>query len=138
MVVRRGLRTVLVADDNAEIRRELCETLTKYEFQVCAEAANGREAIELARTCGPEVVILDMSMPEMGGLDAAPELRKLLPDSRIILFTLFADTVGEADLKARGIDIVVSKNDSIDVLIAAAEGLYKDGNTEDHGAAGTA
>ena len=133
-----GLRTVLVVDDNAAIRSELSETLTKYGFQVCAEAANGRQAIELARTCRPEVVILDMSMPEIGGLDAAPELRKLLPDSRIILFTLFADTVTEADLKARGIDFVVSKNDPVDVLISAAEDLYKDNNAEERRAAGTA
>jgi len=131
-------RTVLVVDDNVAIRRELCETLTKYDLQVCAEATNGREAIELARTCRPEVVILDMSMPVMGGLDAALELRKLLPDSRIILFTLFADTVTGTELKARGIDIVISKNDSMDVLIAAVKDTYKQNSVDDRRATRTA
>ena len=124
-------RTVLVVDDNVAIRRELCETLTKYDLQVCAEATNGREAIELARTCRPEVVILDMSMPVMGGLDAALELRKLLPDSRIILFTLFADTVTGTELKARGIDIVISKNGRIlmDVLTVQRSGILRTNKT---------
>jgi len=117
------MRTVLVVDDNAAIRAELRESLAGRGFHVCAEAANGREAIERARESLPKLIILDLSMPVMNGLEAAPQLRAIVPESGIILFTSFADTVSPSDLKTLGIDAVLSKNDVIDAVIATAEAL---------------
>lgn len=117
------IRTVLVVDDNAAIRSELCESLAGRGFHVCAEAANGREAIERTREFLPKLIILDVSMPVMNGLEAAPQLRAIVPEAGIILFTSFADTVSPSDLKTLGIDAVHSKNDAIDAVLATAQVL---------------
>lgn len=61
-------KIVLVADDNRLIRKALCELFEKEEhYDICAEACNGAEAIELARTHNPDLIILDLSMPVLGG-----------------------------------------------------------------------
>jgi DNA-binding NarL/FixJ family response regulator len=123
--MRRTGRIVLIADDNAAIRRHLCETFTLHEFQVCAEATNGKEAIKKAAECRPELVILDLAMPLMNGLEAAPEIHKSLPDVPIILYTLFSLNVSRSELEARGITAVVSKSEPIENLIEKAEQLFQ-------------
>lgn len=57
------------------------------EIEVIAEAENGREAIEMAETHQPDVIVLDVQMPVMGGLDALPEIRRVSPDSRVIVLS---------------------------------------------------
>ena len=87
--MRPSGRVVLIVDDNPEIRRHLCETSTFHEFHVCAEAENGRQAIKKGRECRPELIVLDLSMPLMNGLEAAPEIRKILPNTPVILYGVF-------------------------------------------------
>jgi DNA-binding NarL/FixJ family response regulator len=118
-------RTVLIVDDSAEIRTELREEFTRGGFTVCAEAENGCQAIERARQYRPDLIILDLSMPLMNGLEAAPELRKIDPETPIILYTAFADAVSASDLKANGVDITLSKSDPLEVLIATADRLVQ-------------
>src|ERR1035437_766580 len=82
-------KRVLLVDDNSVVRslvRQLCEL--EPDFEISGEAENGRDAVEKAENLKPDVIILDLSMPVMTGLDAAPLLRKLLPDTRVILFTV--------------------------------------------------
>ena len=77
-------RTVLVADDSRVIRETLCRIFEAEEnYDLCAEATNGQEAIELALKHRPELIILDFSMPVMNGIDAAKELKKLMPASTV-------------------------------------------------------
>jgi PleD family two-component response regulator len=81
-------KTVLVADDNPTIRKMLCRMFEKEEhYDLCAEAEDGKQAIELALQHRPDLIILDLSMPVMNGLEAAHELKKLMPKVPIILFT---------------------------------------------------
>lgn len=61
------------------------------DYDLRAEAENGRQAIELALQCRPDLIILDLSMPVMNGLEAAHELKRLMPKVPIILFTQHAD-----------------------------------------------
>jgi CheY-like chemotaxis protein len=85
-------RTVLVADDNPVIRKLLCRMFEAEEdYDLCAEATNGQEAIELSLKHRPELIILDFSMPILNGIEAAKELKKLMPHVPIILFTQYAD-----------------------------------------------
>jgi CheY-like chemotaxis protein len=101
--VVRTLKKVLIVDDNPAIRSEIHEEFNRYGF-LCSNAENGRQAIEQVLEILPDLIMLDLSMPVMNGLDAAPELKKILPDCPIILYTLFADTlVQSSDVEARGI-----------------------------------
>lgn len=72
-------KTVLVVDDSAMVRSTVRSALISDGFDVCREANNGREAIDLAERLSPDLIILDVSMPVMNGLQAAPHLRKVLP-----------------------------------------------------------
>jgi DNA-binding NarL/FixJ family response regulator len=116
---------VLIVDDSALIRKELCDEFARQSFLVCAEAENGREAIAKARQCRPELIILDLSMPVLNGLDAAPELRKILPDCPIILYTAFAEGLMKSHVDALGITRVLSKNTPLEELIQIAEGFFQ-------------
>ena len=109
-------KTVLVADDNRLIRKVLCELFEKEEkYDICAEACNGAEAIELARTHNPDLIILDLSMPVMDGLQAARKLRQLMPEVPMILFTQFADSTVLA-IPDLPFDAVVSKHDGAKLM----------------------
>jgi CheY-like chemotaxis protein len=104
-------KRILVADDNPIIRKMLCQLFEREEdYDICAEAKNGQEAIELALKHRPDLIILDWAMPLLGGLAAARELKKIMPAVPIILFTQHADTgitLLESDVN---IDRVVSKS----------------------------
>jgi len=80
---------VLIVDDHAFIRRGV-ETILESspEWQVCGEASNGNDAIRLANQLSPEVVLMDVTMPGMNGLEATRIIRKEHPDVKVILLTL--------------------------------------------------
>ena len=102
-------RSVLVADDNPIIRKMLCQMFEREEhYELCAQARDGVEAIALAIKHKPELIILDMSMPIMNGLEASKELKQLMPQVPIILFTLFAEQIDPRDVP---VDRIISKND---------------------------
>jgi DNA-binding NarL/FixJ family response regulator len=97
-------KRVLLVDDNSVVRslvRQLFEL--EPDFEISGEAENGQDAVERAENLKPDVIILDLSMPVMTGLDAAPLLRKLLPDTRIILFTVQEGSEVERRARAAGI-----------------------------------
>jgi YesN/AraC family two-component response regulator len=80
-------KTVLIVDDNAYIRLALCRIFKcDADFEVCGEGENGREAIAKARELHPDLIVLDLSMPVMNGLDAARELKRLMPTVLLIMY----------------------------------------------------
>jgi DNA-binding NarL/FixJ family response regulator len=104
-------KTVLVADDNPGIRKALCQLFeAEKDYEVCAEAGNGEEVIALAKKHKPDLIILDLSMPGMNGLDAASELKKIMPEIPIILFTVHAETF-KNKIGKLPVDVVVSKSE---------------------------
>jgi len=81
---------ILIADDH-EVVREGIRTLidrSRPEWKICGEATNGEEAIEAAKTLKPDVIVLDITMPKMSGLEAAPRIAKLGLGCRILMFTM--------------------------------------------------
>jgi DNA-binding NarL/FixJ family response regulator len=117
---------ILIVDDDPNIRkhtRHFLEHETRYS--VCGEAADGLDAIEKARELRPDLIILDMSMPRMNGLQAARVLRKMLSDVPIILFTLHASAILFAEVVAAGVSSVVSKADGLDGLRKQVETLLE-------------
>ncbi len=117
-------KRILVVDDNAVVRtlvRKLFES--QPDFEISGEAENGREAIDKAEQLKPDLIILDLIMPVMTGLDAAPLLKQLLPDTPIILFTQQEGSEVERLAQAAGIDAVVSKSQVASELVGKAQAL---------------
>jgi DNA-binding NarL/FixJ family response regulator len=80
---------VLIVDDHAFIRRGVQTILHSFpEWEFCGEAENGKEAIRLADELKPEVIIMDVSMPGLNGIEATRAIRKAQPDVKIVLLTL--------------------------------------------------
>lgn len=80
---------VLLADDHEVVRRGLRVVLeAKGDLEVCGEATTGREAVEKARELKPDVVVLDISMPELNGLDATTRILKLVPGAEVLILTM--------------------------------------------------
>jgi DNA-binding NarL/FixJ family response regulator len=115
--------TVLIVDDNPQIRAGLRQLFLSDGFSTCIEAENGKEAIETAVSCHPDMIVLDLKMPVMSGLVAAPKLRAVLPNAPIILFSLYCDQFRGRDLSRFGLSAVVSKNEPIERLLAKAHEL---------------
>ena len=113
-------KTVLLVDDSAIVRKFLRQIFQSEGFEVCGEAANGAEAIDLAMKFKPDLIIMDLSMPQMNGIQAAPVLRRILPNTPIVLFSMFADNVLANDALRAGFSAVVPKSD-INTLIAVAQ-----------------
>lgn len=79
---------ILIVDDEKAVRTALGRLLaTRKEWQVVGEAADGAEAIGMARELRPDIVIMDITMPEMNGLEATPEIKKALPAAEVLIFT---------------------------------------------------
>ena len=117
-------KTVLIVDDNEIIRRGLRELFTaEPDFDVCGEAENGREAIEKAQELHPGLIVLDLSMPVMNGIDAARVLRKLMPTLPLIIFSEYSDVLSEAEARSAGVSDLVSKSEHVSVLVAKARAL---------------
>jgi CheY-like chemotaxis protein len=105
-------KTILLADDSPIVGQSLYRLLaTEANCELCAQAADGHEAISLAKQCKPDLIILDLSMPKMNGLDAARELKKIMPTVPIILLTLHASSVNESFPENLCVDLVVPKGD---------------------------
>jgi CheY-like chemotaxis protein len=118
------LRSVLVVDDNPIVRRMLCELFTREgDFNICGEAENGREAIEKAQLLRPDLIVTDLSMPVMNGLEETRVLKKLMPSVPVIIFTAHSDPLVEKEAREDGVSAVVSKSEAVDVLITKARGL---------------
>jgi DNA-binding NarL/FixJ family response regulator len=117
---------ILIVDDDPSIRRHIRSFLEREtQYSVCGEAVDGLDAIEKARELHPDLIILDMSMPRMNGLQAARILRNMLNDVPIILFTLHAGAILFSEVEAAGISSVVSKVDGFDGLRKHLESLLE-------------
>jgi CheY-like chemotaxis protein len=103
-------KSILVVDDSDTVRKVTRLFLeTQLDLEVCGEAVDGVEAIEKAKVLKPDLIILDLAMPEMNGIEAASVIKGMMPEVPIVLFTLYRETVGDALASAVGVDAVLSK-----------------------------
>ena len=117
-------KTILIVDDNAHIRQAICEQFQREsDFEVCGEAANGKEAIAKALELHPDLIVLDLSMPVMNGLDAARELKRLMATVPLIMYSAFGDTFMEQQARLIGISELVSKSQPAAILVSKARSL---------------
>jgi len=116
----------LIVDDHEAIRRELHRLFQSLpEFTVCGEAVDGADAISKAQQLSPDLVILDLAMPEMNGLEAAGALRFIVPDAPLFLLTAYNNRELELAAFQSGIRAVFSKYDDLGGLISRARAELK-------------
>jgi DNA-binding NarL/FixJ family response regulator len=117
-------KTVLVVDDSALIRHALCELFTfQADFDVCVEAENGRQGIEKALELRPDVIVMDLSMPVMNGIEAARVLRGLMPTVPLIIFSEYSDVFSENEARSAGVSALVQKSADVSVLLGEVRRL---------------
>jgi two-component system, NarL family, nitrate/nitrite response regulator NarL len=124
-LIGNGVR-ILVADDHEVMRlgiRNLLEAVPKWS--VCAEASNGQEAIERAIACEPDIVIMDITMPVMNGLEAAKVISRSRPDIPVILFSLHLSDEMISSLDRAAIRGAVCKGDAARDLVEAVNRVLR-------------
>ena len=121
---------VLVVDDFAEWRRELCATIQEISgLQVVGEAADGFEAIQKSKDLRPDLILLDIGLPRLNGIEVARRLSKVCPESRIIFVTENRSSdIREEGFRAGGSAFVI-KSDSPNELVAAINFVLKRKNS---------
>ena len=118
--------TILIVDDYEPWRSALRSQLRTYsDFQIIAEAGNGCEAIEKTAQLHPNVVLLDIGMPILNGLEAAPRIRRASPDSKIIFLTQEQDNDIRTAALAAGADDYVLKSNIAELKSAIQAALDK-------------
>jgi len=106
--------TVLIVDDNTMIRSSLRSWIEgNADFQVCGEAENGMVAVQKVEEMHPDVVILDLQMPVMDGLEAARKISNIAPDTAMVMFTMHPSRELLKVAQAVGVRDVVSKTDRL-------------------------
>ncbi|HMF89664.1 MAG TPA: response regulator transcription factor [Candidatus Angelobacter sp.] len=113
---------ILLADDHEVVRRGLVSLLaTRPDWEVCGEAQNGREAVTMATKLKPNLAVLDLSMPELNGLEATRQIRKEVPETEVLVFTMHESEQFVRDLLAAGARGYVLKSDVTTQLLTAIE-----------------
>jgi DNA-binding NarL/FixJ family response regulator len=112
---------VLVADDHQELREALVELLGLLSFEVVGAAADGVDAVALAKERPPDVVLMDLSMPVLNGLDATRLLREDLPDLPVVVFSAFQSDELKREALAAGAVAYLAKDCSSERLRATLE-----------------
>ena len=118
------IESTLTVDDNAFVREALCEMFKRErDFDICGEAENGRDAIEKAKQLRPDLVVLDLSMPVMNGLEAARVLKRLMPNVPLIMYSAFGDRYVQQQASLIGVSSIISKSEPATHVVGTARSL---------------
>jgi DNA-binding NarL/FixJ family response regulator len=117
---------ILVADDHGVVRRGLRALLeSRRGWKVCAEAANGREAVECARKLKPDVAILDIGMPGLNGVEATRQIRKVSPKTEILILSAHGSEKLALEVLEAGARGYVVKEEADESLMVAVDALLR-------------
>jgi DNA-binding NarL/FixJ family response regulator len=113
-------KTILIVDDSDEVRTIVRIFLERdAAFSVCGEAASGPEALKKAQQLKPDFVLLDLRLPGMNGIETATALKAALPQTKLVLFSAYADSLGTRPwASAIGVDLILAKGSLIDMAIS--------------------
>jgi two-component system response regulator NreC len=115
---------LMLVDDHDVVRTGLRSFLeTQSGFKVVAEAKNGQQALERAREAQPDIVLMDISMPDMDGMEATQKLKKLYPDCQILVLTVHADKHYFMKMLSVGASGYITKQAAADELISAIQAV---------------
>jgi DNA-binding NarL/FixJ family response regulator len=116
---------VLIVDHHDQIRGLIrAFFLSEFGFQICGEAVDGYEAIMKAQLLKPDLIVLEVAIPRLNGIEAAPKLKELLPKTPIILFTLHGSLLKCCDTHEIGVDAVVAKQDGMSALADSIKAVF--------------
>lgn len=119
-------KRILIVEDEVSIRTAVRTFLEHHsQFEVCGEAVNGVEAMEKAVALRPDLIVLDLSMPQMNGVEVASLLRARMPLIPVVVYTMFEDVLGKSLTATLGIAAIVSKSDGLTRLLARIEALLE-------------
>ena len=119
---------ILIVDDHDVVRQGVRSFLaSRPDWEVCGEAADGQPAIDAVAALKPDLVILDITMPHMSGLEAAPQIARMAPATRILIFTMHESQRMEFDVREAGAHGFVQKSQAARDLITAVESLLSGG-----------
>src|SRR6267143_7124336 len=116
-------RRILVIDDGDSVRDVIRIFLEHAGFEVCGEAADGVQAIEMAKKLKPDLIVLDLAMPRMNGAEAASILSQTMPKTPLVLLTLYKNVLGSALASAVGVKAIIDKTDGMEKLVACVRSL---------------
>jgi DNA-binding NarL/FixJ family response regulator len=117
---------ILIADDHEVIRNSLRGLLSRREgWQICGEAVHGREAVEMAKRLRPDIVVLDVSMPLLNGIEVTFQIRKALPRTEILIITMHETKELVEQVMSAGARAYLLKSDATAHIEAAVETLAK-------------
>jgi DNA-binding NarL/FixJ family response regulator len=112
--------SILIVDDNAPVRAAIRGLLERSgQCSVCGEAADGAEAVQIARDKHPRLVVMDLAMPGMNGLETACAIKRMQPEALIVIFSLYSDAFRKFVVEPVGVDLIVSKADGAAGLLKA-------------------
>ncbi|HEV7511164.1 MAG TPA: response regulator [Candidatus Acidoferrum sp.] len=118
-------KRVLIADDNTSVRDVIRMFLCAHqEIEICGEAVDGLDTVEKAQRLKPDLLLLDLVMPEINGAMVASILKRKMPNLRIILFTMYSENVSKALSSAIGVDAVLSKPDGMSHVVESINSLF--------------
>lgn len=122
-----GTLRILIADDHAVIRAQLRDILESVaNWQVCAEAEDGEQAVRLAKSHRPDVVVMDVRMPRCNGLDATRKIRHFLPETHILITTLYEFAALDQEARKAGASGCFAKAEAGRQLIPAVRTVTAD------------
>ena len=117
---------ILIVDDHEAVRKGVCAILSsRLDIEVCGEAVNGKEATAKAKELQPDLIILDISMPVLSGFDAARQIRKIVPEARILMFSMHESKQFLEEAKKLGVHGYLTKTRGNDVLLRAVDALMR-------------
>jgi len=118
---------ILIADDHEVVRRGIKAIFDGHPmWEVCGEAEDGQAAVDKFAELRPNLVVLDLSMPVMGGFQAANRIRLLAPNAKIVILSVHALEMTQAIAALCGVDAVLTKSASRDTILDTVAALFKE------------
>jgi DNA-binding NarL/FixJ family response regulator len=121
----RNIIRVMLADDHALVRQGLCSLLSDYgDVQVVGEAGNGEEAIELARLLNPDLIVMDINMPKLNGIEATRRIKAEMPAITVLALSVLDDKEMSAQMRRAGAEAYLTKDGAADELYETIRRLH--------------